>query len=182
MDRSCTVRPATEDDMDSMLRLLAQLFSIEQDFRIDPQRQASGLRRLLADSERTCILVADGRPSVAGMVTGQLVVSTAVGGLSLLVEDLVVDERSRRRGIGHSLVEALEAWGRRRGALRLQLVADETNAAALHFYESHSWQRSRMVALYKGLSKRPGKNNSQATSRIGCPPEPVKVTSPPPGA
>jgi GNAT superfamily N-acetyltransferase len=170
MHSSCTVRPATQADVESMQRLLAQLFAIEQDFRIDRQLQASGLRLLLADPGQRCVLLANRGSDIVGMVTGQLVVSTAAGGLSLLVEDLVVDERSRRQGIGHGLVEALEAWGRRHGALRLQLVADETNAAALHFYESHSWQRSRMVALYKSLSRRPDKNNTQAPSWIGRPP------------
>jgi ribosomal protein S18 acetylase RimI-like enzyme len=149
MDRSCTVRPATEDDVAAMLGLLAQLFGIEQDFCIDHQCQAAGLELLLGDTERCCVLVAESDSSVVGMLTGQLVVSTAAGGFSLLVEDLVVDERRRRRGIGRRLIEALDAWGLQKGALRMQLVADETNAAALHFYEKQSWRRGRMVALYK---------------------------------
>jgi len=162
MGQSCAVRQATSEDVGAMLELLAQLFGIEQDFPIDHQRQAAALRLLLADPERCCVLVAESGPTVVGMVTGQLVVSTAAGGLSLLVEDLAVDERRRRQGIGHRLIEALEAWGRQQGALRLQLVADETNAVALHFYENQKWRRSRMVALYKGVSHAAGLGASSA--------------------
>ena len=71
------VRPATGEDVAAMTRLLSELFSLEADFQVDPERQRRGLELLLADA-RSCVLVAQGAGGeVIGMVTGQLVISTA---------------------------------------------------------------------------------------------------------
>ena len=44
------------------------------------------------------------------MITGQLLVSTAEGGTSALVEDLVVAESHRGRGVGAGLLAEIERW------------------------------------------------------------------------
>ncbi len=87
---------------------------------------------------------------VVGMVTVQLVVSTAEGGFSGLVEDLVVAARERGRGIGRLLLERAEGWARARGASRMQLLADRENARALHFYERAGWRGTRLLCLRLG--------------------------------
>jgi GNAT superfamily N-acetyltransferase len=84
------------------------------------------------------------------MVTAQLVVSTAEGGPSALVEDMVVDGAERGAGLGRSLLEAVEEWSRRRGATRLQLLADRENTPALRFYERLGWSGTRLVCLRRG--------------------------------
>ena len=69
---------AREADIPALVALLDILFGIEQDFRPDSEKQVRGLRILLEDSERACILVArDGTGRVIGMASGQLVISTA---------------------------------------------------------------------------------------------------------
>jgi len=142
-----SVRPATPVDLDALVGLLKDLFALEPDFRFDPVRQRRGLALLLEDRLRRAALVAESGGVVVGMVTGQLLVSTAEGGGSVLVEDLVVRESERRRGTGRKLVRAVEAWARGRGATRLQLLADRENEAALRFYERLGWSGTRMVCL-----------------------------------
>jgi GNAT superfamily N-acetyltransferase len=144
------IRPAREADLPALVRLLAALFAIEKDFRPDPQRHLLGLRLLLADPRRCAVLVADGGGDAIGMVTGQLVVSTAEGGASVLVEDVVVDEGARRAGVGAALVRGIERWATERGATRLQLLADDGNGPALAFYARMGWRRTRLVALRRG--------------------------------
>ena len=142
-----SVRPATPVDLDALVGLLKDLFALEPDFRFDPVRQRRGLALLLEDRLRRAALVAESGGVVVGMVTGQLLISTAEGGGSVLVEDLVVRESERRRGTGRKLVRAIEAWARGRGATRLQLLADRENEAALRFYERLGWSGTRMVCL-----------------------------------
>jgi len=142
-----SVRPATPVDLDALVGLLKDLFALEPDFRFDPVRQRRGLALLLEDRLRRAALVAESGGVVVGMVTGQLLISTAEGGGSVLVEDLVVRESERRRGTGRKLVRAVEAWARGRGATRLQLLADRENEAALRFYERLGWSGTRMVCL-----------------------------------
>jgi GNAT superfamily N-acetyltransferase len=148
-----TLRAATAGDIPAMTALLAQLFAIEADFAIDPAAQTRGLELLLARSD-AAVLVATTGGGVAGMCTVQLSVSTARGGLSAGVEDVVVDAAHRGRGLGAALMAAAEAWARERGALRIALLADETNAPALDFYDHLGFARTRLVWLAKPLDQR----------------------------
>lgn len=135
-----------------MVRMIGLLFSIEKDFAPDPERQLAGLRLLLASESAAAFVAEDeagGRPF--GMVTVQLVASTAVGGPSGLLEDLYVEEARRRSGAASALVRAAEDWCRSRAAGRIQLLADAGNSGALRFYEAKGYAATRMVARKKTL-------------------------------
>jgi GNAT superfamily N-acetyltransferase len=141
------IRSGCSADLPALVRLLDVLFSIESDFTPDPGRQRLGLALLLADPRTRVVLVAERGGAVIGMVTGQLVISTAEGGPSVLVEDLVVDGAERGRGVGTALLGALEGWAAERGASRLQLLADRENLPALGFYERAGWSGTKLVCL-----------------------------------
>jgi len=143
-------RSASTADLPVLVRLLGDLFSIEADFRPDPERQRFGLALMLADRGSRAVLVAERGGEVVGMVTGQLVVSTAEGAPSALVEDMVVLASERGRGAGRALLTAIEAWAAERGATRLQLLADRENVAALAFYERMGWRGTQLVCLRRG--------------------------------
>lgn len=145
------VRPATPGDLDALVRLVGVLFSLEADFSPDAGRQRRGLAALLADAARAVVLVAERDGAVAGMVTGQLLVSTAEGGAAVLAEDLVVEEGARGLGLGRALLAALEGWGRARGATRVQLLVDEENHEALGFYRRLGWRPTQLRALRRPL-------------------------------
>jgi GNAT superfamily N-acetyltransferase len=150
MSQGTPIRGARETDLDDLVRLLGDLFRIEADFRPDPERQRRGLRQLLDDPERAVVLVATRAGRVVGMVTAQLVVSTAEGAPSAWVEDMVVEDGARRRGIGRRLLGATERWARGRGATRLQLLADRLNGPALRFYRKMGWGGTQLVCLRRG--------------------------------
>jgi GNAT superfamily N-acetyltransferase len=140
-------RPATTSDLPVLVHLLGELFSIEADFTPDAEAQRRGLALMLANPRYRMVLVAEREGVVRGMVTGQLVVSTAEGGHSVLVEDMVVEAAHRGLGIGRSLLQAIEAWAVERGATRLQLLADRENAPALAFYGREGWGGTRLACL-----------------------------------
>lgn len=145
-----TIRTATAADIEILIGLLEELFSIEADFRPDRDRQRRGLLLMLDDPDHRGVLVAARGAEVVGMITAQLVISTVEGGPAALVEDLVVDATARGAGIGRRLVEAIALWARARGASRLQLLADAGNGPALHFYARTGWDRTRLVGLRRG--------------------------------
>jgi GNAT superfamily N-acetyltransferase len=134
-----------------MTALLRQLFTLEPDFAWNPRRQRAGLLAMLESASDRRVLVACLGDLVVGMVTLQCVVSTAEGGLSGWVEDVVVDSAWRGKGIGRWLLMALENWAKARGLTRLQLLADRENLRAMEFYARHGWQPTRMVAWRKKL-------------------------------
>jgi GNAT superfamily N-acetyltransferase len=145
-DLRVSIRAATTADLERLVALLAVLFSIEQDFVADQGRQRQGLALMLAN-ERGRVLVAEADGRVVGMCSGQLLVSTAEGGLSLLVEDVVVDKERRGRGIGRLLMAALSDWARPHQVSRLQLLADRNNLPALAFYQGLGWQTTELICL-----------------------------------
>lgn len=145
-DVKVRMRSAEPADLDSLVSLLAALFAIEEDFVFDEPKQRRGLS-LMLENERGRVLVAEAEGLVIGMCSGQLLVSTAEGGLSLLIEDVVVDERWRGRGVGRLLMAAISDWAKANKVSRLQLLADRNNVPALDFYRSLGWHTTELICL-----------------------------------
>ena len=142
------IRDACMDDLQALVTLLQDLFSIEADFSADAERQRRGLMLMLDGcGKHRCIKVAEADGIVVGMCTAQTLISTAEGATVALVEDMVVDSDYRGRGIGRRLMAAIETWSRRRGAVRLQLLADRTNFSALDFYDRIGWIPTQLICL-----------------------------------
>ncbi len=148
MSTAVTIRKAHSADLEPMANLLKRLFSIEADFSADRSRQLEGLRMLLGNP-RACILVADHGGDVVGMCTGQVMISTAEGGPSILVEDVIVSSDFQGRGIGSLLMQGLYNFAEKNRATRLQLLADYDNNSALKFYDKIGWTRTSLICLRK---------------------------------
>ena len=149
MKSGIRVEPAHKTDIPALIELLALLFSIERDFCPDPEKQRRGLECLLEKPENGVIFVArdrEGGGGVIGMVSAQLVISTASGAPSAWIEDVVLRPEYRKMGIGRQLIDAAIAWAGQKGARRLQLLADADNTPALAFYERLDWQPTRLFA------------------------------------
>jgi GNAT superfamily N-acetyltransferase len=139
--------PARADDIPQLVGLLEILFGIEQDFDADPAKQARGLLRLIESSDHGVIMTARTESgTVVGMVSAQLVVSTAEGAYSAWVEDMVLAPEYRAKGIGRRLLDAALEWARSRGATRAQLLVDLDNAPALGYYDHLGWESTRLGA------------------------------------
>jgi GNAT superfamily N-acetyltransferase len=144
------IRQAKLADLDDLVGLLHLLFSIEEDFDFDAGRQHLGLAMML-EHDDAVILVAEAESRVIGMCTGQRMISTAEGGYSLLVEDVVVSERWRGRGVGAELLKGLEQWAEEMEVSRFQLLADRSNNGGLRFYQKQNWQETELICLRKRL-------------------------------
>lgn len=141
-----SIAAAGEADIPELIELLGVLFSIEQDFTPDPDKQRRGLTTLLASANGHIVIARDENARAVGMATVQLVISTAEGAPSAWVEDVLVREDWRGQGLGRALLDAVVAWARSRGAVRAQLLADLDNAPALAFYDRLAWQPTRLGA------------------------------------
>lgn len=144
------IRKGTIDDIDGLAWLIAQLFAIETDFNIDERKIKTGLKMLVESDSSVVYAAVDGN-EIVGMVTGQLIISTAAGGSSVLLEDMYIRKDHRRSGVGSMLITFLESWGKSRGCGRMQLVADRTNISAHVFYVKNGFAESRMAGMYKPL-------------------------------
>ena len=149
MITALTIRNAQHSDIQMLVELLKVLFSIEADFVFDEEKQMRGLEMMLQDQENRCIFIAEFDQQIVGMISGQSVVSTAEGGLSVWVEDVVIKQNYRGQGIGRELLSAIESWALQKGARRLQLLADINNSSALAFYKQMNWSDTKLICLQK---------------------------------
>ena len=144
-----SIRDARAQDIDEMVKLLEQLFCIEDDFTFNEYHQRHGLAALLADHERSVVKVAVQGNRVIGLCTAQVSISTAEGGLSGRIEDLIVEKALRGNGIGTALLNHIHSWAVQAGCVRLQLLADMRNESAINFYKKFGWKRTNMVGMNK---------------------------------
>jgi GNAT superfamily N-acetyltransferase len=145
------IREGRSYDIEAMVGLQKQLFSIEDEFTINDRKHRHGCAALIADHNHGTIRVAEVDNMVVGMCTAQITVSTAEGGLSALVEDFIVDSPLRGRGIGSALLSAIREWALEHNCVRLQLLADRRNEAALSFYRNTGWKTTNMICLQKKI-------------------------------
>jgi GNAT superfamily N-acetyltransferase len=145
------IREGRSYDIDAMVGLLRQLFTIEDDFTFNDRKHRHGCAALMADHTHGAIRVAEVNNRVVGMCTAQINVSTAEGGLSAQVEDLIVDAPYRRRGIGASLLSSIRRWALDHNCVRMQLLADRRNDHALEFYRKAGWKTTNMICLQKKI-------------------------------
>lgn len=146
MSAAFTLRQAGAADIPALVSLLATLFSIEQDFAADTERQRRGLAAVLGSPLGHIAVATAPDGLVVGMCSGQLVYSTAEGAASVWIEDVVVAEGWRRRGIGRALLQSVLDWAACRGASRAQLLVDLDNPPALDFYRKLGWAETRLGA------------------------------------
>ncbi len=154
MTATISIRRGKMRDIDALCGLLYQLFSIEKDFTFNRVKQERGLEMMLETkgSERV-VLVAEVAGVVVGMCSGQMVISTAKGAKSALVEDVVVATDWQGKGIGKKLLAAVQRWAKDHGAARMQLLADKDNQNALEFYEHLGWQTTNLVCRTLALTE-----------------------------
>lgn len=147
MPEAVVIRPAQREDLERMVLLLKALFSIEEDFGFDADKQRRGLEMMLNNGRGRILTACAADGTVVGMCTGQLTVSTAEGGPAVLIEDVVVHADWRGRGIGARLMDEITGWAKRNQARRLQLLADKENQAALDFYTHLGWRKTQLICL-----------------------------------
>src|SRR5436853_2945359 len=99
------VEPATAEDLDELSDLLGELFSEESDFRPNKDKQLRGLRLIFEQPNRGRVFVLRRDRVIVGMINLFFTISTAEGGIVILLEDLVVHRAYRDHGYGSDLLK-----------------------------------------------------------------------------
>jgi GNAT superfamily N-acetyltransferase len=74
-----------------------------------------------------------------------------LGRVRLYVDALGVEEAYRRRGVGARLMDAVEEWGRAKGAVRAVLTTYYASPLSVPFYEHGMGYRRRSIVFEKRL-------------------------------
>lgn len=135
------IRIAGKSDIPQVISLMNQLFEMEEGVTINEHHQEAGLQ-LLIDHPHAAVIVAKQNDQVIGMCTIQSMISTAEGGLTGWIEDMVVDQTIRAGGIGAQVLKYAEQWGKEQGFTRIQLMCDENNTPGKSFYKKYHWEKT----------------------------------------
>lgn len=145
------ISPAEHSDPEQLAELLAELFTLENDFHPDREKQLRGLRLILDNPALGRLFVLRDQDRVAGMANVLITVSTSEGCRVAVLEDVIVRNGYRGKGLGRRLVEHILCWAKAEGMTRVTLLADRDNKAALDFYRKLGFDPSHMVVLRKRL-------------------------------
>jgi len=127
----------TNADASAIERLLPQLSSSAT---FDPARIAA-----VVSSPATELLVARNDGDIVGMAT--LVIFPLPTGLRGHVDDVVVDQTFRGRGIARALLNAITGLAQSRQVRTLDLSSRPSRAAAIALYESVGFERRESLLM-----------------------------------
>ena len=136
------IRKAEKSDIPALARLLHQVQNVHAQGR--PDLFIEGMRKytdaqlevLLDDDRRPVFVYDDGK--VEGYIFCVVIKSHAPSQppfATLFIDDLCVDESSRRKGVGKALFDYAEEFARSIGCHNLTLNVWECNPGAKAFYE-----------------------------------------------
>lgn len=128
------ISEVTNELHDALQRLVPQLGA----HKIPPTWEELNL---LIKSESSALLVArepDEKSPIAGILC--LSIYRVPTGLRSIIEDVIVDENMRRRGIGEALVQEAIELARHAGAEGISLTSNPGRAAANHLYQSMGFE------------------------------------------
>lgn len=143
---------ARPGDLDAMADLLTELFTQEQDFQPDRDKQRRGLRLILENPAMGRLFTLRVGGKVAGMANVLTTISTAEGAPVALLEDVIVSADYRGRGLGRRLLEHVIAWAAAAGMGRITLLTDADNYRAQATYGRLGFVLSAMRVMRRKLS------------------------------
>jgi len=150
------IRTAREADIPQVYRLMAQLQRLAG-VKVAGEAAFGQQFRLALSDPRFRAFVAEEAGAVQGVITVWLRESLFHGGPVALVDELIVDESSRGRGIGAQLIEHVVAYCVRLGCAEVEVSTETDNLAARRFYARHGFVEQG-VLLERELPGREGQS------------------------
>jgi len=137
-----TVRAATEEDIPRILELYNDLTSTGEQSRPsldDVQRVISEIAFMPGHE----LLVAEEDGVVVGTMVLLIVPNLSHGALPwAIIENVVIDGKYRRRGIGRLLMEYAIKQARKAGCYKVQLLSNKQRHEAHQFYQTLGFETS----------------------------------------
>ena len=135
------------NDLRELAELLNDLFTQDIEFVPDLKKQKTGLEAIINNPEIGEILVLKGDGKILGMVSLLYSISTALGGKVAILEDMIIHRDYRKMGLGKELLGEAIRFSKERNCLRLTLLTDFNNDAAINFYQHFGFKKSEMIPL-----------------------------------
>lgn len=142
-----TIRPLTIDDIEALAKLYFDFWN--EASNVEKMKQAFSSLQKNSAYIFLCAIVDD---QLVGSVMG-IVCHELYGQCTpfLVVEDMIVDKKYRKRGIGRALFQTLERQAVAQGCTQVILVTESERTDACRFYESIGFHPSKNKGYKKKL-------------------------------
>lgn len=130
------IRKAELNDLDEVLEVLNELYHGEIQYDI-----FSKLYKERIDNENSCYIVAIDGDKIVGVLISEITHQLHRTKKSSFIEDLVVREEYRNKGIGKQLVEAAIKYAKQLECEVIELTSYITNEKAHRFYERNGFEK-----------------------------------------
>ena len=134
------IRPARENDIDRILELYRELAITTSPSELSQNSSPDDYRRAFAEIQARPgyeLLVIEEHGEVVGTVVFLIAPNLSHRASPwALVENLVIDHRHRRRGLGKQLMDYATARAKEAGCYRIVLTSDKRRRQAHRFYRS----------------------------------------------
>lgn len=145
--KSLSVVPATTEDLPQLVELLMDLFDMEGDFEPNYSKQEDGLKLVIEHPNRGRILVIKSSTKIIGMVNMLFTISTAEGGLALILEDFIIHPMNRGMGYGKLLLNAVKDLAKNKDFKRITLLTDKISEESQRFFKDQGFNFSKMIPM-----------------------------------
>lgn len=141
------VEPATIEDLPELVNLITELMEVQGDFTPDRTAHERGLALILEQPNRGRIFVLRNDDYIFGMVNLLFTISTALGGLVILLEDFIIHPSHRGQGYGSMLLDAVFDFADKKDFKRITLLTDKIGADAQNFFKKVGFEYSKMIPM-----------------------------------
>jgi len=141
------VETATIEDLDQITELVMELFELQDDFDADREIQQRGLGLILEQPARGRIFVLRNDHKIFGMVNLLFTISTARGGMVILLEDFIIHPTHRGQGYGSILVDHVKKFASSKDFSRITLLTDKISADSQKFFQKLGFNYSSMIPM-----------------------------------
>lgn len=140
MSNTPEIRPATSDDVATLIQLVSQYWRFEAIEGFDAAKIQALLKRVIAEPAlgQAWLATVEDRP--AGYLLAVYVFSLEYQGLTAEIDELFVSPDHRGQGLGGRLLDVAEASFRARGCTKVFLQVGRDNDEARAFYGSRGFR------------------------------------------
>ena len=146
-EKSVNIVPATAEDLPQLVELLMDLFDMEGDFEPNYSKQENGLKLVIGHPNRGRILVIKSSTKIIGMVNMLFTISTAEGGLALILEDFIIHPMNRGMGYGKLLLNTVKDFAKNKDFKRITLLTDKISEESQRFFKDQGFNFSKMIPM-----------------------------------
>ena len=146
------VEPAAIEDLPQLVELVGELMELQEDFAPNPEAHERGLALILEQPNRGRIFVLRNDDRIFGMVNLLFTISTAMGGLVILLEDFVIHPDHRGQGYGSMLLDYVLDFAKKKNFKRITLLTDRMGAESRNFFKKEGFENSNMIPMRRRIA------------------------------